>query len=119
MREIKFRFYDKVKEEYIFYTLDEIITFVITYDEDCELWGEEVVEQYTGLKDKNGVEIYEGDYYIDEDGMKLTVKWDKYTASFILLQEDELDGWSHKEQFYFMTPLNKWFEVIGNIHKGV
>ena len=50
MREIKFRVWDKT---------EKLWSKIYWY----ELWGDPTVEftQYTGLKDKNGKEIYEGD----------------------------------------------------------
>ena len=58
MREIKFRTWDKVNKKFIYcsdYWLGNSNNTL--YDELKELdW-----EQYTGLKDKNGKEIYEGD----------------------------------------------------------
>ena len=69
MREIKFRFWDTKDNEWMVdgRTQKNILDFAflpamnwsyITRDEAKE---RVIVEQYTGLKNKNGVEIYEGD----------------------------------------------------------
>jgi hypothetical protein len=53
-REIKFRTWDKISEEMFFTDVYDGVPY--HYDKNRR-----EIMQYTGLKDKNGVEVYEGD----------------------------------------------------------
>ena len=112
-----FRAWDKLNNE--MYVVEQInfdcgefesIGYGIT-----NLRGADEIElmQSTGLKDKNGEEIFEGDI-VDYKGRKAVIKWHGSYASFIYRFVDEL-----KERVSEWHPLflaYYHFEVIGNIY---
>lgn len=133
-REIKFRVYDEGLEEmkYLNAEHDNIV-----FDEDgngyyCDMqtglreWFSDLM-QYTGMRDKNGVEIYEGDILeicenygrFGECWLKYEVKYSKELAQFILFPIIENGKYSSNN---WDTPIYNYHEqvreVIGNIYEG-
>ena len=115
-REIKFRAYHKERKE-IFeiasidfeekkVTLSNGIIKLLNVD-----FKQFELSQYTGLKDKNGKEIYEGDIVIlndTEEENRCVVKY-KY-GSYILIDGDLRENLSNVE--------DSFLEVIGNIYEN-
>ena len=117
MKELKFRVWNNSHNEFIrpdygligfCYPLDGRIAALTSSNditEDC------VIEQYTGLKDKNGKEIYEGDI----------VEYDWYIRngkSYRVKEKVVFDDMGARVCGYNRIRNCSGVEVIGNIHEN-
>lgn len=110
MRELKFRAFDTENKTWTFVTLGDLICGACTENGDKPLSGaKQVWEQYTGLKDKNGEEICEGDILEDGSGEPLEYWAVKFEDGKFIGSTQGVD-----EDIFELTDL----EVIGNIHEN-
>ena len=122
MREIKFRAWDELDKKMSFWTLNDLI-INFGYSELTEkpnVLNDEFM-QYTGLKDKNGKEIYEGDIIQfkrnNEEFRRKEIQWINHYGqwNFPNLNNNESN---YKKDITPKDILDSSWEVIGNIYEN-
>lgn len=108
MRDIKFRAWDKENEEMINVARFDIVDYTVyrhLFACDGYLAEDLEIMQYTGLLDKNGCEIYEGDIMTSQSENVKVV----FSEGCFLVMSD-----THYENLFEFTDE----EVIGNIYNN-
>jgi len=132
MREIKFRFkleliveqwgtYKKGDTDFFCISLINGKSGLISYPINTKNWKIISCDEFTGLKDKNGKDIYENDlvrFYFDEKPKKIVFDKIGYEG-----QWNGMTGFGFKEEGMSFIELNyhddySLCEVIGNIHEN-
>lgn len=121
MRIVKFRVYNDLLKNYLpddsvcilpngDIVLYNLVAMIAAYKRPSDmLEGENIVERFTDLKDKNGTEIYEGDILIDDTGEPIEYWVVKFADGGFV---GECAGVA--ESLFELTNL----EVVGNIHEN-
>ena len=146
MREIKFRIWHKKENRWLDpWAEEDPILSLKDYGKGCEVFlydrksrehsnincqmDDVVIQQYTGLKDKNGVEIYEGDIlgYPEslDDKTLYEIRWAKaYSGEqWCEFRIPNISGDSiqdtEPDDYYGGISQNDYKIVVGNIFEGV
>jgi len=111
MRTLKFRAWDDVLKYYInpnelVYRLDGYL-FSREFQEELH---DAIIEQFTGLQDKNGKDIYEGDIVKGKQWNPDTYQVGFNRGGFCFFNEGD--------KYYEDCKYLNQFEIIGNVHEN-
>jgi len=116
----KFKAWDNENKCWTNYAITDDLQ--IFYDKYTGCWHRKnkdrfVLVQSTGLKDKNGAEIYEGDIVKAVAFLKWIgiVKYDTEKAAFML---DGVNDTHTRDNYVYMSQFDDDFEILGNIYEN-
>lgn len=116
MRTFKFRAWDSKNKKFPFigfHIIGECTVFNLVNQYRLEEFNDLVIEQFIGLKDTDGIEIYEGDIVQSHfpDRKLYQIIWSDEDAAFITKGTDGSGS--------FLNPIYTLnFTVVGNIHEN-
>ncbi len=118
MREIKFRAWDKKENKWLekeYYHLIDLVGNIRVYSLGKLYDTDNIIElqQFTGLKDKNGKDIYEGDIIKDYEGKLSQVIWLDDNSKFWIKR---LNWKQNGEDTWHIITFSG--EIIGNIFEN-
>ena len=119
MREIKFRCWDRFKQRWSNYKINDSTLYFM--DKNTGVWYGSYnkrykdfnLMQYTGLEDKNGKEIYEGDILFESFGeryYKVIFENGSFRAEF--------EGYFEEHSFELIYVVAQGCEIVGNIYEN-
>jgi len=128
-REIKFRAWDNLNSKWVYFTIGQTWSEIALIVYHRIILNGGVFYQYTGLKDRNGKEVYEGDvvkvlrghpvliantYRIEyiNAAFQMLGKGNKIPTAFVTYTKQALD---HGIEF---EEIGELIKVIGNIHEN-